>query len=121
MSYGPAALPAAHGGMPGSLLVTDAVLAEAIWTLKSAFEQDKRAQSLAVRSLLKEAAFEFEIARPSPRHSACSKQALAGWPQGDPAAQPTGWNRPVSDIDGPQLGDPERPFGHPATAAARTR
>jgi len=51
---------AAHGGMPGSLLVTDVVLAEAVWTLKSAFEQDKHAQSLAVRSLLEETAFEFE-------------------------------------------------------------
>ncbi|MCC7150600.1 MAG: PIN domain-containing protein [Rubrivivax sp.] len=51
---------AAHGGMPGSLLVTDVVLAEAVWTLKSAFEQDKNAQSLAVRSLLAETAFAFE-------------------------------------------------------------
>lgn len=32
---------AAHGGMPGSLLVTDVVLVEAVWTLKSAFEEDK--------------------------------------------------------------------------------
>ncbi len=36
--------------MPGSLLVTDVVLAEAVWTLKAAFEQDKNAQTLAVRS-----------------------------------------------------------------------
>jgi predicted nucleic-acid-binding protein len=34
---------AAHGGMPGSLLVTDVVLAEAVWTLNSAFEQDQQA------------------------------------------------------------------------------
>ena len=54
------ALLAVHGGMPGSLLVTDAVLVEAVWTLKSAFEQDKQAQSLAVRSLLEETAFAFE-------------------------------------------------------------
>ncbi len=54
------ALLATHGGMPGSLLVTDVVLAEAVWTLKSAFDQDKRAQSLAVRSLLDEIAFAFE-------------------------------------------------------------
>jgi predicted nucleic-acid-binding protein len=51
---------AAHGGMPGSLLVTDVVLVEAVWTLRSAFEQDKNAQSLAVRSLLEETAFAFE-------------------------------------------------------------
>ncbi len=51
---------AAHGNMPGSVLVTDVVLAEAVWTLKSAFEQDKTAQSLAVRSLLDETAFAFE-------------------------------------------------------------
>ena len=50
----------AHGGMPGSLLVTDVVLVEAVWTLKSAFEQDKHAQLLAVRSLLEETAFAFE-------------------------------------------------------------
>jgi predicted nucleic-acid-binding protein len=49
-----------HGGDPGSLLVTDVVLVEAVWTLKSAFEQDKRAQSIAVRSLLEELAFAFE-------------------------------------------------------------
>jgi predicted nucleic-acid-binding protein len=34
------ALLAAHGGMPGSLQVTDVVVAEAVWTLKSAFDQD---------------------------------------------------------------------------------
>jgi predicted nucleic-acid-binding protein len=54
------ALLAAHGGMPGSLLVTDVVLVEAVWALKSAFEQDKRAQLVAVRSLLEETAFAFE-------------------------------------------------------------
>ena len=51
---------AAYGGMPGSLLVTDVVLVEAVWTLKAAFDQDKNAQSLAVRSLLEETAFNFE-------------------------------------------------------------
>ena len=51
---------AEHGGLPGSLLVTDVVLGEAVWTLKSAFEQDKHAQSIAVRSLLEETAFAFE-------------------------------------------------------------
>ncbi|MBL8312752.1 MAG: PIN domain-containing protein [Rubrivivax sp.] len=54
------ALLAAHGNMPGSLRVTDVVLAEAVGTLKSAFEQDKNAQTLAVRSLLDETAFAFE-------------------------------------------------------------
>lgn len=33
------ALLAAHGGMPGWLLVTDVVLAEAAWRLKGALEQ----------------------------------------------------------------------------------
>jgi predicted nucleic-acid-binding protein len=51
---------AEHGGLPGSLLVTDVVLVEAVWTLKSAFEQDKHAQLIAVRSLLEETAFAFE-------------------------------------------------------------
>jgi len=49
-----------HGSMPGSLLVTDVVLAEAVRTLKSAFGQGKPAQLLAVRSLLDETAFAFE-------------------------------------------------------------
>lgn len=49
-----------HGGLPGSLLVTDVVLVEAVWTLRSAFEQDKPAQLMAVRSLLEETAFAFE-------------------------------------------------------------
>jgi predicted nucleic-acid-binding protein len=54
------ALLAEHGRMPGSLLVTDVVLVEAVWTLRSAFDQDKQAQSIAVRSLLEETAFAFE-------------------------------------------------------------
>jgi predicted nucleic-acid-binding protein len=54
------ALLAAHGGTPGALLVTDVVLAEAVWTLRAAFDQDKAAQLLAVRSLLQETAFAFE-------------------------------------------------------------
>ena len=54
------ALLAEHGGMPGSLLVTDVVLVEAVWTLRSAFDQDKDAQLIAVRSLLEETAFAFE-------------------------------------------------------------
>ena len=51
---------AEHGGTPGALLVSDVVLAEAVWTLRSAYRQNKAAQSLAVRSLLDEAAFAFE-------------------------------------------------------------
>lgn len=54
------ALLAEHGGTPGSLLVTDVVLAEAVWTLRSAYDQDKEAQLTAVRSLLQETAFAFE-------------------------------------------------------------
>ena len=55
------ALLAEHGSTPASLLVTDVVLAEAIWwTLRSAFDQDKAAQLIAVRSLLHETAFAFE-------------------------------------------------------------
>ena len=51
---------AEHGGTPESLLVTDVVLAEAVWTLRSAFNQDKAAQLIALRSLLGETAFAFE-------------------------------------------------------------
>ena len=54
------ALLAEHGSMPGSLLVSDVVLAEAMWTLRSTYAQGKAAQLLAVRSLLEEAAFAFE-------------------------------------------------------------
>ena len=53
---------AEHGSTPtpGSLLVTDAVLAETVWTLRSAFDQDKASQLIAVRSLLHETAFAFD-------------------------------------------------------------
>jgi predicted nucleic-acid-binding protein len=51
---------AEYGGTPGSLLVTDVVLVEAIWTLRSAFDQDKVSQLTALRSLLDETAFAFE-------------------------------------------------------------
>ena len=54
------ALLAEHGSTPGSLLVTDVVLVEAVWTLRSAFDQGKDAQLIAVRSLLEEIAFAFE-------------------------------------------------------------
>ena len=51
------ALLAEHGGRPESLLVTDVVLVEAIWTLRSAYAQDRAAQLMAVRSILEETAF----------------------------------------------------------------
>ena len=51
---------AERGGASGSLLVTDVVLAEAVWTLRSAFDQKKAEQLLAIRSLLNETAFAFE-------------------------------------------------------------
>jgi predicted nucleic-acid-binding protein len=54
------ALLAAHAGTPGAVLVTDVVLAEAPWALRSAYAQDRAVQSAAVRSLLEEAAFAFE-------------------------------------------------------------
>ena len=54
------ALLAEHGGTPESLLVTDVVLVEAVWTLRSAFDQNKAQQLLAIRSLLNETAFAFE-------------------------------------------------------------
>ena len=49
-----------HGHAAGSLLVSDVVLAEAVWTLGSAYSQGKADQLKAVRSLLDEAAFAFE-------------------------------------------------------------
>ena len=54
------AMLALHGGTAGSLLVSDVVLAEAVWTLRSAYGQDKAAELTAVRSLLDETAFAFE-------------------------------------------------------------
>ena len=51
---------AEHGSTPGSLLVTDGVLAQAMWALRSAFDQDKAGQLIAVRSLLHETAFAFD-------------------------------------------------------------
>jgi predicted nucleic-acid-binding protein len=51
---------AEYGDSPGALMVSDVVLAEAVWTLRAAYRQNKAAQSLAVRGLLEEAAFAFE-------------------------------------------------------------
>jgi hypothetical protein len=56
------ALLAVHGATPESLLVIAATLGAALHTLRSAFDQDKAALPLAVRSLLDETAFAFEIA-----------------------------------------------------------
>ncbi|MBC7942724.1 MAG: type II toxin-antitoxin system VapC family toxin [Chitinophagaceae bacterium] len=49
-----------YGQAAGGLLVSDVVLAEAVWTLGSAYSQGKVEQLKAVRSLLDEAAFAFE-------------------------------------------------------------
>ena len=51
---------AEHGSSPGSLLVNDVVLVEAMWTLRAAYKQDKAAQLVALHSLLDEPAFCFE-------------------------------------------------------------
>ena len=56
------ALLAEHGATPGSLLVSDVVLVEAVWTLRSAYGQDKASQLIALKSLLTETAFAFEDA-----------------------------------------------------------
>ncbi len=68
-----------HGSAPASLLVTDVVLAEAVWTLKAAFEQDKTAQVLAVRSLLEEAAFAFEDRKAVARALELFEQSACGF------------------------------------------
>jgi len=45
---------------PASVFVTDVVLVEAVWTLRTVYQQDKAAQVLAVRSLLEETAFALQ-------------------------------------------------------------
>jgi len=57
------ALLARYGSTPESLLVTNVVLAEAVWTLRSVFDQDKAALLIALRSLLDETAFAFDDRR----------------------------------------------------------
>lgn len=74
------ALLAEHGNTPGSLLVSDVVLAEAMWTLRSADDQDKPAQSTAMRSLLDEAAFAFEDRDVIERSVAMFEQSSCGFP-----------------------------------------
>jgi predicted nucleic-acid-binding protein len=73
------ALLADHGGTPGSLLVSDVVLAEGVWTLRSVFSQDKAAQLTAVRSLLDEAAFAFEDREAIVRAAAMFETASCGF------------------------------------------
>ena len=66
------ALVVEHGSTPGSLLIVDVVLAEALRTLRSAYGQSKPAQVAALRSLLSEPAFAFE-------NRATVEQALASF------------------------------------------
>jgi predicted nucleic-acid-binding protein len=73
------ALLAEHDSTPGSLLVSDVVLAEAMWTLRSAYEQDKPAQLTAMRSLLDEAAFAFEDRAVVERAVAMFEQSACGF------------------------------------------
>jgi predicted nucleic-acid-binding protein len=70
---------AEHGTTPASLLVTDVVLAEATWTLASAYAQDKPALVQAVRSLLDETAFAFEDRDAVTRALALFEQASCGF------------------------------------------
>jgi len=55
------------------------VLAEAVWTLRSVFSQDKTAQLSAVRSLLDEAAFAFEDREAISRAAAMFEIASCGF------------------------------------------
>lgn len=73
------ALLSEHGGEPGALFVTDVVLVEAIWTLRSAFDQDKAAQLVAVRSLLEESSFAFEDREAVARAVVLFDQATCGF------------------------------------------
>jgi predicted nucleic-acid-binding protein len=70
---------AEQGTTPASLLVTDVVLAEATWTLASAYAQDKPALVQAVRSLLDETAFAFEDRDAVTRALALFEQASCGF------------------------------------------
>ena len=54
------ALLQAHGQAPGALLITDVLLAEVFWTLRSAYAQDKPALLRALQGLLEEASIAFE-------------------------------------------------------------
>lgn len=73
------ALLAVHGRKPASLMVTDVVLAEAMWTLRSAYGQDKAAQLTAARSLLGESAFTFEDRKAVERAVALFENSSCGF------------------------------------------
>jgi len=49
-----------HGQTAGALRVSDVVLAEVFWTLRSAYAQDKKALLLALHGLLDEPSIAFE-------------------------------------------------------------
>ena len=51
---------ASHVQSPGSALIVDIVLAEAVWTLDSVYRQPKAALLAALRALLDEPAYAFE-------------------------------------------------------------
>lgn len=76
------ALLAGHGRAPGSLLVTDVVLAEAIRTLQSAYGRDRAAQLLALRSLRDETAFAFDDREAVERAVALFEHASCGFSHG---------------------------------------
>ena len=54
------ALMAAHATAPGSVMICDVVLAEAVWTLRTVYEQPKPALIVAIKGLLAQPAFAFE-------------------------------------------------------------
>lgn len=54
------AVMAAHARQPGSVLISDVVLAETVWTLRSVYAQPKSALIAAISGLLAQAAFAFE-------------------------------------------------------------
>jgi predicted nucleic-acid-binding protein len=73
------ALLAAHGSEAGSLMVSDVVLVEAVWTLGSVYAQAKADQLRAVHSLLDEAAFAFENRDAVTAALAAAEQATCGF------------------------------------------
>lgn len=73
------ALLATHGREAGSLLISDVVLGEAVWTLGSVYEHGKAEQLKAVRSVLDEAAFAFENRDAVTAALAAAEQASCGF------------------------------------------
>lgn len=49
-----------HATLPDSVMLADVVLAEAIWTLRTVYEQPKSALVAALKKLLAQPAFAFE-------------------------------------------------------------